>query len=786
MVFVPFQNVKNYQGKLGGKGAVLGLLADQGFPVPSGGILTLPPRTDEEWAQISTWWASAGYPPLAVRSSALGEDSHELSYAGQNQSFLNVRDETQLRECVHRCFESIHGESSKTYRHFFSQNQVREGDMNVVLQQMVDPKFSGVYFSKDPRGKEKTWIIELIEGLGEDLVSGRKTPVFITAENRAGITVPGLDTFNFEKVLALGARVREILGYEVDMEWALDQNLDVLLLQARPVTALRSLSTQAKLVEGELLRLKKMYPDNPVWDGQTFSEWTGFPSYFTFSLWRHAFSPRNAFGNALRTLGYRSFADVDVSGESRKDSLLERVFGRAYVNLEKLSTLYFGPIPFTMVAKPRPHLKFSLRKMNLRAFLNAPFAILNMLMVGWSLSTRRSAWLTRCRLELNDFRNSSASAVEAGIFRNWETPKLAGTLFSECEKFFRSNLHWPLVLIVLSESSMQTLTSILTTLVGKNEAEKMLRRWLGQGLQTVTAEMTRKYHESCEDPLQRPFFLAQYGHRGPGELDLANPRWMEMGDTAFLGSGTRARGERKQNSSAPQQSVEEEIAALSTFKRDILLHEWKLLKGMLELREHWKMELLKPYAQIRFMVEEFGQRLGLQRDVHWLRLSELQDLANDSSPEKLALLRSKIEERKVRFEAFRQFSFPQFVTISEVESIIHGELEVGQGHLDGQALSPGIVFGEVVVVDDPHAVDPAGWPENAILVAEATDPGWTPLFSHARGVIVDKGGVLSHCAIVAREMSIPAVSGIRQCHRVLKTGAKIWLDGNNGRVSLEY
>lgn len=163
-----------------------------------------------------------------------------------------MRDETQLRECIRRCFESIHGESSKTYRHFFSQSQVHDDDMNVVLQEMVDPKFSGVYFSKDPRGKEKTWIIELIEGLGEDLVSGRKTPVFITAENRAGITVPGLDTFNFEKVLALGARVREILGYEVDMEWALDQNLDVRLLQARPVTALRSLSTQAKLVEGEL------------------------------------------------------------------------------------------------------------------------------------------------------------------------------------------------------------------------------------------------------------------------------------------------------------------------------------------------------------------------------------------------------------------------------------------------------------------------------------------------------------------------------------------------------
>ncbi|NBO38700.1 phosphoenolpyruvate synthase [bacterium] len=624
---------------------------------------------------------------------------------------------------------------------------------------------------------------ELIEGLGEDLVSGRKTPYFITAENRAGITVPGLDTFNFEKVLALGQRVREILGYEVDMEWALDQNLEVRLLQARPVTALRSLSTQAKVVEAEIERLRKMYPDNPVWDGQTFSEWTGFPSYLTFSLWCQAFSPRNAFGNALRTVGYRSFARSEK--DPKKDSLLERVFGRAYVNLEKLSSLYFGPIPFTMVAKPRPHLKFSLKKLTLRGLFNAPFAILNMLKVGWSLSTQRSAWLTRCGLELNNFRNSISAGVSRDFYKDWQSQTLAERLIRESEVFYQSTLHWPLVLIILTESSMQTLTSILTSISGKEEADKTLRRWMGIGLQTVTAEMTRTYQDACDDALKRPFFLAQFGHRGPGELDLANPRWMEMADTAFLNSGTRPKQERPAASHLPVESVEEQIAKLPTFKRDILLHEWKLLKNMLELRERWKMELLKPYTQIRFMAEELGVRLDLGKDVHWLRLSELAEISLQKSDEKIAQLRIKIEERKVRFEAFKQYSFPQFVTISEIETIIKGGVEEAQAHMDGQALSPGLVFGEVVVVEDPSRADPAAWPANAILVAEATDPGWTPLFAHARGVVVDKGGVLSHCAIVALEMNIPAVSGIRQCHRVLKACAKIWLDGNNGRISLE-
>lgn len=120
------------------------------------------------------WWGDLSHEPIAVRSSAIGEDSDEHSYAGQNQSFLNIQSESELKEAVERCFESIHGEASKTYRHFFDQKPSGHAQMNVVIQLMVKPKFSGVFFSRDPRGHSSTWIIELIEGLGEDLVSGRK------------------------------------------------------------------------------------------------------------------------------------------------------------------------------------------------------------------------------------------------------------------------------------------------------------------------------------------------------------------------------------------------------------------------------------------------------------------------------------------------------------------------------------------------------------------------------------------------------------------------------------
>lgn len=780
MGFISFDKVPEQQEELGGKGFVLGRLKQLGFPVPDGAILTDRP-TSEELKSVMFWWQEAGRPALAVRSSAVGEDSSEHSHAGQNQTFLNIRTEGDLELAIGRCFDSIHGEASKTYRHFFSQESSQTAKMNVVLQAMINPKFSGVYFSRDPRGKAREWIIELIEGLGEDLVSGRKTPYFITSENRAGITVPGLDTFNFEKVLKLGAHAKEVLSYEVDMEWALDQDLNVHMLQARPVTALRSISNQVKAVEAELTRLKEDYPNNPTWDGQTFAEWTGFPSYLTFSLWKNAFSPHHAFGKSLKTLGYKSFSEDQHY--SPKDSLLERVFGRAYVNLDKMSELYFGPIPYSMVAKPRPHLKFDFKKLNLKTVLATPVSMFNMVKVGINLSSKRTDWLKVAAQKLVEFRAEGASVLAPNVYQSWDSSKLRDALCRESWQFAKDDLHWPLVLIVLTESTMQSIVRLLASVVGKQEAEKTIRQWMGQGLHTVTAEMNAAFQEACHDPLKRPFFMAKYGHRGPGELDLANPRWAELGETAFYSLGPAS--SQASTAEIKVDPVPLEIQKLKTFKRDIILHEWRLLKEMLELRERWKMELLKPYARIRYMAGELGERLGLGKDIHWLRLSEIEGIKDLSPSYVTADLTNRIGERKRRFEVFKQFSLPEFVTVSEMESIIKGENTEDRKYFDGEALSPGLVAGEVVVVEDPASVDVSAWGENTILVAEATDPGWTPLFAKVRGIIVDKGGVLSHCAILAREMNLPAVSRIRQCHRTLKNGDRVWVDGNNGRITIE-
>lgn len=782
MKFIEFKDITEDHKYLGGKAYKLGLLISAGFPVPNGAVLSSLPTLDEEWTFLFNWWnATLQNKPLAVRSSALGEDSDQYSFAGQNSTFLNINNKNDFKNAVKNCFDSIEQQSSRAYRSYFLDDD-KLPPMNVVLQEMIDPLYSGVYFSIDPRGKADSWLLEIIDGLGEDLVSGKRTPTLIQESDKELInTLEGLSFYDLDHILENGQKVKEYLKHEVDMEWCIDKNNQFLILQARPVTAVHSHSHHKQILEKELSRLKKSYPENPTWDGKTFAEWTGFPSYLTFSLWRDAFAPNNSFGDALKKLGYMSFVNKSFS---TKDSLLQRVFGRAYVNLDAMGPLYFGPIPYSINPRPRPHLVFDWNKINLKTILRTPQSIWRMISVGWNLSTNRKHWLDLCRKELATFKTKMDRPLSPDLYKDWSDQDILNLFDKECRHFSKQALYWPFILIILTESTMQSLERILKSVLGDSEATHKIKVWMGHGLKTTTAQMNHEFQKACVDPLKRPFFMSCYGHRGPGELDLSNPRWVELGDDAFYNI-SKDSITSDEDFYAQNNQVITEIEGLKSFKKSIILQEWKLLKSMLELREQWKMELLRPYAQIRFLAEEMGRRSELGLDIHWLRLSEIQKSKVINKENIDQKLRDKILDRKQRFNIFKLFSFPDVMNLEEISGILDGTHNNDTPSLDGEALSPGAVFGTVVVVKNIQSVKIEEWPEDAILVAESTDPGWTPLFTQAKAIVVEKGGVLSHCAIVAREMGLPAVSGIVQCHNRLKNGDKIWVDGNNGNISIE-
>ncbi len=772
---ISFEQVNASHTHLGAKAFNLALLRNQGFEVPDGFVLEELPQSEESWNQIISWWEKNNFKPLAVRSSAKAEDSGKASFAGQNSSFLNVSSTEALEQAIHDCFQSINNRASQVYGDHFLGDR-RDNSMNVVVQIMVDAKTAGVFFSKDPRQTTNSWILEAIDGLGEDLVSGKRTPFIYSQDSQPNESV--LDSSEVSEISTLGLKVKDSLRTEVDIEWAIDNQGKLHLLQARPITTLKDSGEDLKTIsEQELLKLKEENEAKTVWDGQTFAEWNGYPTPMTFSLWKKAFSPHYSFGDALQRLGYLSFTDHKFSPH---DSILDMVFGRAYVNLEKLGTLFFGPIPYRIEPHPRPHLKFDYKKIDFTTVLRTPISMYKMLKVGWDLSTNRKHWIGECHKDLSTFKSKMDRPANPDFYEHWSTDKLFERLDKELHVFSKYTLVNPFTLVVLTESTMSSLLAILNSVFDKDEAQQRLRRWMAYGLQTSTSEMNRYFKKACAYPKHRPFFMSRYGHRGPGELDLSSQRWIEIGDRSFYDLDPKEYESTKSQLFDDQLEVVQEIDQIDSFKRSIIKQEWLMLKELLELREIWKMELLKPYAHIRFILNELGGRLGINSDIFWLEAEEVFTLKDGQvSKEHLDL----IEMRKMRKENMKRFSFPQIVSLEQIEKTLNGEIKEQDDFLNGEPLSPGFVEGKVLIVENPNDVNLNDIDENAILVAETTDPGWTPLFTKVKGIIVEKGGVLSHCAILARELHLPAVSGIYQCHKKLKNGQTIWLDGNYGRIS---
>ncbi|ABC32170.1 Phosphoenolpyruvate synthase/pyruvate phosphate dikinase [Hahella chejuensis KCTC 2396] len=757
-----FSSLPEEKTEVGGKAYMLAMMTQMGIRVPEGFILDAKPSQEE----LATIYQTLGNQfCVAVRSSATGEDSKEHSFAGQNSTFLFIRTREDLVNAINNCFDSILKESSTTYRKHFL-GSAKAVPMNVVIQQMIDAKYAGVFFTKDPRDEDKGWLLEYISGVGEDLVSGKKTPRQIHENSGSDDIKPE----QVEEIVNVSRQLEAKYHQDFDIEWAIDDKGVVYLLQARPITAKNSISQIKKFGLEELERLKTQYSKDTTWDGQTFAELSINPSIFSTELWSDSFKKNAAFDKALQKIGYLGFRDMKEG-----ESILDNVFGKNYVNLTRLAPLYFGPMPYSIEPLPRPHLKFHVSKINLKTILYTPKTVFKMVSAGLSVNTHRKEFINLASKDLISFSTVMDRPNDLSYYRSWSDDDLKGRLLKEMIVFTRDTLVWPYILISLTETTIQTLHSLLANIFNDQKAAELIRQWTGNGIRTETFEMARYFKKACAKPELRGMFLEKYGHRGPGELDLISKRWIELGEDAFYDLSVEDYEKGKNNHTFID--VEEEINQFKTFKKTLVLEEWRLLKELLELREKWKMAILKPFAHFRYILLEFGQRYELpSNDIFWLNAEEIIHFDK-------AAYASRIEERKLKSKLFKHFNFSAVTSIQEIENVLNNR-QPQNDNLKGEGISPGLVKGEVLVINDPNKWKNIKWPANPIVVAESTDPGWTPIFIKAKGIIVSKGGVLSHCAIVAREMGIPAVSGIINCHNKFKGGENVWLDGNDGTIRI--
>lgn len=755
--------------QMGGKAGTLARLLQQSFPVPEGAVLFHEPQDTRLYEQITNWWEQNGSFPVAVRSSASGEDSGDFSYAGQFVTLLHVVSKEDLIAAIKTCFQAVHRQASQAYASHFDQPTI---PMHVLIQRMIDSRFSGVYFSVDPRQENSSWLIEVVEGQGEQLVSGQVTPYRFSAHQTPEMPRDWQQNY-LKTIIHWGQEVEKAFGYKVDMEWAIDQDGKFWILQSRPITAQAAPSQQRKILDQEWKRILQTYAAESTWDGHTFAEWTGVPTELTFDLWQKTFAPGQAFDLALQSLGYSG-----MSPQENRVSLLDRIYGRAYLNLNSMEPVYFGKAPYSLKAFPRPHLEFDWKKLTLAALFHAPIGISQMFRVAWNIQTGRSdlAKKALAMVKTPAFEKQDAFTLKAQCGElNFEAQQQK--LQELCSAFTKEYLQGTFLITLLIESTTQGLLALLEKDFGAEKAQDTIHVLTGFGLQTVASAMHQELSQVQGSADRWNSFLSRYGHRGVGELELSHPRWIETQQPHFRNAGKKPA--RQLSNQEPV--LEELLTGISALRRPVFKQEWQELQKLMQIREEIKMELMKPYAQIRWLVATLGDRCQLGPDIFWLQWDEVFKLRPDDQSKLLYSV--LINERKQKALHLKSIDLPMLFSLQELKEVLHEEkTQSPQYATRGVSLSPGLASGVVHIVNNPEDEDLDSWPEDYILVTEATDPGWTPLFERAKAVVVSRGGVLSHCAIVAREMGLPAVGEIRGASHIFKEGERVWVDGNHGTV----
>jgi len=348
---------------------------------------------------------------------------------------------------------------------------------------------------------------------------------------------------------------------------------------------------------------------------------------------------------------------------------------------------------------------------------------------------------------------------------------------------------------LLAGFSLQRLEAALQKCFSETETKVLVNRLISGISGNLTVETNGKLWEVATGDMTLTDFLKDYGHRAVDEFELAQPRWRE--DTTYIEqiiasfqqSGLQTppteflfpMDDGTQQQIAQRESAEKELDTRlgnKTGLRKQIESELDFTRTYMPFRETAKFYLMLGYEQIRRSLLELDRRYQLDGGIFYLVPNELRQLINGEA------LSDAITTRKMRRELALQIEAPDVIFSDSLDQIGTSMSIDAVDTYTGVGVSAGVATGEARVLLTPSAVCPSD--RDYILVCPSTDPAWTPLFLHAAGLVMERGGVLSHGAVVAREYGVPAVANIPNATRRIADGQTLRVDGNHGTVSLIY
>ncbi len=770
--------------------------------------------------------------PLAVRSSAGEEDGRLRSFAGQFATELDVAPE-HLEAAILRVWASAFEPRPRAYARLLRDGVPPAASPEppaVLLQPMLPARVAGVAFAADPvSGRRGLTVIQAVPGLADELVAGRCHGEEWRVD-RAGVIVahrplqPGgalLTEATVRELARLVRRVSRELGAPQDVEWALaapsalQPSARLWLLQARPITALRG----------------RPDPDGApgLWDNSNLVEsYGGVTTPLTFSFARRAYT--EVYARFCRFMG------VDDATVRRHRAVFATMIGfqrgRLYYNLRswyRVLSLLPGydlnagfleqmlGVRERLSAQQRRELRLEPRRPLpgelLRLAGTGGALVLNAL----TLERRRRAFrgrLDATLLTAADLRSLPEARpdelvaryrrIEAELLSRWDAPLI--------NDFYAMVVHGVLAALLRRwrlDADGARLNAWMGELGGVVSAEPprriraMARHLIGED--AVVAALAQGDAAAIEGALaplpalraEIEAYLDDFGDRCLEELKLETPT-LRDDPLPLLRSLGAAAAATPSPRPVPSGLTHRALPRIGPLRSWLLGWLRRRLRRLVAERENLRFERTRVFGQARRLLLELGRRyaaLGLleaAEDAVFLEVEELLAMVegNGSSVDLAGLAavrRAEWERHRAAPPLPRRFETRDLpcLGLAELRADPPPPTEPGGALWRGVGASPGVVRGPVALVRDPRRWLEAGRPADGarpILVAPATDPGWVLLFPHAAGLLVERGSVLSHVAIVARELGLPMVTELAAITAVLREGEWVELDGGAGTV----
>ena len=749
----------------------------------------------------------------AVRSSATAEDLPTASFAGQQDTYLNVLGPAAILEHVSRCWASLFSERAVTYRSWNGFDH-RKVQMAVVVQQMVFPRAAGILFTADPvTSNRKVAAVEAGFGLGEGLVSGlanadsftvRDGEVLAKAVATKQLAIhaspeggtqereiepehqarPALTDSQVVRLAQLGRRIEAHFGHPQDIEWCLvDDGFQI--VQSRPITTLFPIPAAGDQENHVYVSVghQQMMTDPMKPLGLSFWQLTT-PRPMAEAAGR-------LFVDVTRALGSPTSRAGLLGALGRSDPLIGDALQTVIERGDFIPTLPDeGPAGMPAGGPPAPIetdpaivaeliersqasiaalrrdirtksgsalLDFILTDIQeLKRILFDPYS-LQVIMAGmdatWWLNEQLRAWLGE---------KNAVDTLTQSVPHNVTSEM--GLALLDVADVIRP---LPDVLAFLRDVEDESFLDALPTLAGGREARDAIRA-----------------------------YLDTYGMRCVGEIDITRPRWSERPTTLVPiilgniknfepGAGKRRFEQGRREARKKEQELLARLRGLPEGERKAeeakrMIDRVRTFTGY---REYPKYGMVSRYFVYKQALLEEAERLVQahvlheQEDIFYLTVQELHDVVRTQQVDD-----QLIGERKGAFRSYRALTPPRVLTSDgEVITGTYRRDDVPAGALAGLPVSAGTIEGRARVILD---IAQADLQPGDILVTAYTDPSWTPLFVAIKGLVTEVGGLMTHGAVIAREYGLPAVVGVEQATRLIRDGQRIRVHGTDGYVEI--